>query len=348
MRMLDWLPTGNLELRDPLFLLTVLAAPLVYWLASRSPSAVTYSSTAILERAPHSLRQRLARLPALLLAAAAACLAIALAGPRTGDATTSVHREGIAIIMAVDRSGSMNARDFVEDDATISRLDAVKSVFHEFVTGGDAGHGRPDDLIGIVAFGTYADGVCPLTLDHANLLAILDQLEVATSQAEAATAVGEGLALAVERLREHPAKSKVVILLTDGVNNAGEIDPLQAADLAASHDIRVYTIGAGTTGTAPMPVMGRDGREYLRRVPVEIDEATLKQIAERTGGRYFHARNAAGLEKVYQEIDRLERSEITEVRYLQYDEHYAAFVGTALGAIAVSLLLSATALRRLP
>jgi len=346
--MLDLLLPHGVELRDPLFLWAALAAPIVYYFASRIPSTVRYSSLAIADAGPQSLRVRLANLPAWLLAAAALLLAVALAGPRTGDATTSIKREGIAIIMAIDRSGSMDARDFVDDDATVSRLDAVKSVFKQFVEGGDAGNGRPDDLIGIVAFGTFADGICPLTLDHANLLSILDQVEVADTQAEAATAVGEGLALAVERLREHPAESRVVILLTDGVNNAGTVEPLQAAQLAADHNIRVYTIGAGTTGMAPMPVRGPGGREYLRRVPVEIDEETLEQIAARTGGRYFHARDAEGLEQVYKEIDRLERTEITELRYLQFEEHYASLVTAALALMAAALLLSSTLLRRLP
>jgi Ca-activated chloride channel family protein len=346
--MLDFILPHGVELRDPLFLLAALAAPVVYFLAARVTSTLSFSSLAIADTAPRSLRVRLVNLPAWLLAAAALLLAVALAGPRTGDATTTVSREGIAIIMAIDRSGSMNARDFVEDDATVSRLDAVKTVFKQFVEGGNAGNGRPGDLIGIVAFGTYADGICPLTLDHANLVNILEQVEVATSQAEAATAVGEGLALAVERLREHPAKSRIVILLTDGVNNAGTVAPLQAAQLAADHDIRVYTIGAGTTGTAPMPMQGRGGREYLRRVPVEIDEETLEQIAKRTDARYFHARDAEGLEEVYREIDRLERTEITELRYLQFEEHYAGLVCASLGLIALSLLLSTTLLRRLP
>ncbi|MFN2424989.1 MAG: VWA domain-containing protein [Candidatus Binatia bacterium] len=339
---------SDVELRDPLLLAFALLAPLVYALAARLPSVVTVSTLSHFDGAPRSLRSRLAKLPALLLAAATVVLAVALAGPRTGDTSTHVHREGIAIVMAVDRSGSMNARDFVAGDASVSRLDAVKNVFHEFVEGGDAGKGRPDDLVGLVVFGTYADGVCPLTLDHANLLAILDDVKIALEAEEASTALGEGLGLAVERLREHPAKSKVIILLTDGVSNAGEIAPMQAAKLAADNGIKVYTIAAGTRGMAPIPVMGADGREYLRRVYVDMDEETMKKIADATGGRYFHARNAEGLAEVYAEIDRLERTEVTEVRYLQYREHFPALVQAGIGLIALAALASATFLRRLP
>ncbi|MBI5506131.1 MAG: VWA domain-containing protein [Deltaproteobacteria bacterium] len=338
----------SFEWRDPLLLLVALAAPLVYALAARLSSSLSYSTLAHLDAAPRSLRVRLARLPAALFAAATVVLAIALAGPRTGDSTSFVRREGIAIVMAVDRSGSMNARDFVSGDASVSRLDAVKHVFHDFVEGGTTGNGRDGDLIGLVVFGTFADGVCPLTLDHTNLLAILDDVAIASEASEASTALGEGLGLAVERLREHPAKSKVVILLTDGVSNAGEIDPMQAAQLAADHGIKVYTIAAGTNGLAPVPVTGPDGREYLRRVYVEMDEGTMKQIAEKTGGKYFHARDAAGLEQAYAEIDRLERSEISEVRYLQYREHYPPLVLAGLGLIAAAALAGATVLRRLP
>ncbi len=336
------------EFRDPLFLFAALLAPLVYWLAVSISSSVSYSSLSLPDRAQQSPRVYLSQVPGVMLALAALLLAVALAGPRTGDATTKVKREGIAMIMAMDRSGSMNARDFVEDDYSVSRLSALKSVFRDFVVGGEAGGGRPNDLIGIVAFGTYADGICPLTLDHGNLLSILDDLEVATQRSEAATAVGEGLGLAVERLRQHSAKSKVIILLTDGVNNAGEIDPLQAAELAAAHDIKVYTIGAGITGFAPMPVEMSDGRISLRRSRVEIDEQTLREIADRTGGRYFHAKDAEGLKEVYREIDQLERSEITEIRYLQYREHYAEFVLVALILMASAALASGTVLRRLP
>jgi Ca-activated chloride channel family protein len=333
------------ELRDPLFLLVVLLAPFVYLLASRLPAAVRYSSLAPFGGAPRSLRTRLAPLPALLLALAVAALAVALAGPRTGDAITRVRREGIAIAMVVDRSGSMQARDFVAGDASASRLDVVKRVFREFVAGGGWSGGRPDDLIGLVSFARYADGLCPLTVDHASLLAILDELEIVTEREEDGTSVGEGLALAVERLRRQDTKSKVAILLTDGVNNAGDIDPLQAADLAAQHGIRVYTIGAGTTGYAPVPVQTRT---VLRRAFVELDEKTLRAIAERSDGRYFHATDADGLVAVVEEIDGLERSEVTEVRYLEYQHHYKAFVGSAMALMAASALLSGTLLRRLP
>jgi Ca-activated chloride channel family protein len=338
------MPEGGFELRDPFFLLAAALAPLVFALAARLPATVAYSSLDAVQRAPRSLRVRLSRLPALLLALAVVALAIALAGPRTGDATSVIHREGIAIAMVVDRSGSMEARDFVRGDTSVSRLDAVKRVFQDFVSR----EGRSGDLIGLVAFARYADSLCPLTTDRGNLLAILEQTEIATGRAEDGTAVGEGLALAVERLRSQEALSKVAILLTDGVNNAGEIAPRQAAELAAQHGIRVYTIGAGTTGMAPVPVRGPGGRVTLQAARVEIDEATLAQIAAQTGGRYFHARNADALAGVIDEIDTLERSEITEVRYLEYEYHHAAFVWGALLLIFASGVLGGTWLRRLP
>ena len=335
---------GSWELRDPLFLLVALLAPAVYRLASRLPSVLIYSSLELVEGAPRSLRSRLVAVPPLMLALAVVALAVALAGPRTGDATSRFHREGIAIAMVVDRSGSMQARDFVRNDTSVSRLDVVKQVFQDFVNSSN----RENDLVGLVAFARYADGLCPLTLDHGNLLMILDQVEIVTERSEDGTAVGEGLGLAVERMRGLDTKSKVIILLTDGVNNAGTLDPLQAADLAAQHGIKVYSIGAGRTGYAPVPVQGPGGRVVLQRAYVEIDEDTLRAIAERTGGRYFHAANALALEEVIEEIDRLERSEIAEIRYLEYEHHYAGFVGVALVLIAASALLSGTFLRRLP
>ncbi len=243
----------------------------------------------------------------------------------------------------------MEARDFVRGDTSTSRLDVVKRIFRDFVLGGGGfGEGRPDDLVGLVAFARYADGLCPLTLDHGNLVAILDELETPSRDEENATAIGEGLALAVERLRRQETASKVVILLTDGVNNAGEIEPLQAADLAAEHGIRVYTVGAGTTGYAPIPISSRDGRTRLGRAYVEIDEGVLRQIAQRSGGRYFHAADEDGLRDVIEEIGRLERSEVSEVRYLEYEYHHQPFVVAALAAIGLAALLGGSWLRRLP
>jgi Ca-activated chloride channel family protein len=340
---------GELELRDPLFLFAALLSIPVFMLASRIPATVTWSSLELVRGAPRSLRARIAWMPAALLAAAVLALSVALAGPRTGNTTTLIEREGLAIAMVVDRSGSMQARDFVRGDTSVSRLDVVKQLFRDFVAGGgDVGDGRPDDLVGLVSFARYADSLCPLTLDHGNLLAILEQMEVPTDRSEDGTALGEGLALAVERLRRQKTASKIAILLTDGVNNAGEIDPLQAAKLAAQHGIKVYAIGAGRTGYAPVPVRTRDGRTVLRRGYVEIDETTLRQIAERSGGRYYHATNAEGLRSVIEEIGRLERSNVSETRYLEYEHHFADFVAAALVLTAAATLLSGTWLRRLP
>jgi Ca-activated chloride channel family protein len=339
------------EFRDRWFLLLiVLAAPLVYWLATRSPAAIRYSSLQLVDRAPRSWRARLANLPAVLLTLALLSLAIAFAGPRTPDAETKVTREGIAIMMVVDRSSSMNARDLVPEDVSIDRLSAVKDVFRRFVLGdAEAGEGRPDDMIGLISFARFADSLCPLTLDHGNLALLVDDLEIVDRRDEDGTALGEGLALAVERLRRNPAKSKVAILLTDGVNNAGAIEPKQAAELAASQDIKVYCIGAGTRGVAPVPA--RDpftGAAILVPDYVEIDETTLQEIAARTGGRYYRATDRESLAEIYEEIDRLERTKITELRYLQYHEHYGWFVLAGLGLMGLAAVMSGTVFRQLP
>lgn len=340
---------AGLEFSDPLFLLAGLLAPLVFIEVNRRSASVAFSSLSLVAGGRRSLRERLVWLPAALLAVATLALAVALAGPRTGNAVSQVEREGIAIAVVVDRSGSMEARDFVRGDTSTSRLDVVKRIFRDFVKGGgNFGAGRPDDLIGIVAFARYADGLCPLTLDHGSAVAILDDIKTPEDPSEDGTAVGDGLALAVERLRRQQTASKVAILLTDGVSNAGDIEPREAAELAARFGIRVYTIGAGYNGFAPFPVRRADGRVSLQRVPVEIDEVTLRQIAEKTGGRYFHATDEAGLREVVAEIGQLERSKVAELRYLEYEHHYRSFVAAALAATALSWLLASSWLRRLP
>jgi len=341
-------PLSNLELREPLFLALALLAPLVYRAARGHRSSLVYSSLRLPARGPRGWRARLAALPAALLGLAVLLVALAMAGPRIPDQSSIVRREGIAIMLVVDRSGSMDARDFVAGDYTTSRLDAVKQVLGTFVAGGGGLPGRPDDLIGVIAFGTFADGICPLTLDHSNLLAILDDVEVARDRGEGQTAAGEGLALAVERLHRLRARSKVVVLLTDGVNNAGNITPIQAAELAKAAAIKVYTVGAGRTGVAPIPVRTASGRTLLRPVAVQIDERTLEAIAARTGGHYFNARDQEGLAEAYREIDSLERSKLTERRYLQYRELYGSLASAALAAIMLATVLAGTLLRRLP
>lgn len=338
------------ELRDPWLLLLSVLAPLVYWLATRSSSLLTYSSLTLLAGAKRSWRQRASRLPAILLVLGLLALVLALARPRTPQHESRITREGIAIMMVVDRSSSMDARDMVEEDRSVNRLDVTKDVFRSFVLGTErtAGRGRVDDLIGMVTFARYADSICPLTLDHGNLLNIVKDLEIVSQQDEDGTALGDGLGLAVERLRRSKAKSRVAILLTDGVNNAGVIDPLKAAELARQCDVRVYAIGAGTRGVAPMPATDFFGRRTLVATQVNINEAALKQIAEKTGGQYFRAVDRETLANIYGEIDRLERTEVTEVRYLQYTEHFPYFVGSGLGLLALATLLNGSLFRRLP
>lgn len=339
----------HIELREPWFLLLgVLALP-VFFLARRSTGRVVFSSLALLPPRASSWRTRLAWLPDAGLALAVLAMSVALAGPRAARGESHIRREGIAIMMVVDISGSMRALDLSDGNQEKTRLDAVKEVFRAFVQGDGALSGRPDDAIGLVSFAGFADTRCPLTLNHGSLLTIAEDLELVSERSEDGTAIGDGLGLAVERLREAKARSRVIILLTDGVNNAGVESPLQAAELAKSLGIKVYTIGAGTDGLAPVRVSDPlTGRSVLRQVPVEIDEQTLEAIAERTGGRYFRATDADGLRQVYQQIDRLERTRIDERRLRVYDEYYRHVMALALLAAALAWLLRASVFRRLP
>ena len=305
-----------IEFRDPALLALALLAVPVFLMARRAPGRVLFSSFKLLPTGGHGWRARLAWVPDAFLALSLLALVLALAGPRIGERTSRVHREGIAIMMVIDTSGSMAALDLVTPDRERTRLEAVQDVFEQFVLGGGGLAGRPDDSIGVVSFARYADTAAPLTLDHENLVAVARNLEITRMRQEDGTAIGDALGLAVERLRESPAASRIAVLLTDGVNNAGVETPAAAAELAHSQGVKVYTIGAGSTGIAPV----RDPRGILRSVPVQIDEATLRHIADRTGGLYFRADNADALVDVYAEIDRLERTRITENRMRQYEE----------------------------
>lgn len=338
----------SIELRDPLFLLLLLFLPVVWWILHRPQSRIAFSSVAMLRRAPVSLRQRLSRLPLWLCLLAFVLMILALARPRTPNRDTRISREGIAIMMVVDKSSSMNARDLVPQDLSRSRLDVVKDLFVEFVVGDGDSAGRPDDLVGLISFAGYADSICPLTLDHQNLASIASQLELVTVQSEDGTAIGDALGLAVERLRRSKAKSRIAILLTDGVNTAGVIDPARAAELARELGIKVYCIGAGTSGMAPFPVNGFFGRLELVNQPVVIDEELLREIASQTGGQYFRAEDQQSLQSIYAEIDQLERTEVSEVRYLLHTEHFQLLVVVSSVLLALATLLSCTIFRRLP
>jgi Ca-activated chloride channel family protein len=263
-------------------------------------------------------------------------------------AETRIRGEGIALMLVVDCSGSMDARDLVPTDVQQNRLAVVRSVLQEFLMGPDGKHPqRPQDLIGAVAFAAFADGVCPLTLDHANLAQLIQELELASPD-EDGTAIGDGLGLAVLRLRTSPVASKVIILLTDGENNTGALEPMPAARLAQESKIRVHCIGAGSRGVAPIPVRDPYGRVALRMARVTIDEECLKRIAQATGGRYFRATDANSLSEIYSEIDRLERTEISEIRYLQYDEHFSDWTLAGLGLFLAGLASEIIWFRSLP
>jgi len=338
---------AGVELANPWALLALLfAVPALLW-ASRGAGRVMFSSLRALPAGGRTWRTRIAWLPDALLALAVVALALALAGPRAGDKNARIRREGIAIMMAVDISGSMRALDLSQKNRELTRLDAIKQVFEQFVLGGGGLDGRADDAIGLVAFAKYAETRSPITLDHSNLVTAARQLDFAAGD-EDGTALGAGLQLAVERLREFDARSKIAILLTDGEGTVHEISEDAAIDDAIKAGIKVYTIGAGTNGSAPVLVDLGDGQRRLIHAQVSIDEATLRKIADKTGGQYFRATDNASLRQIYAQIDKLERTALEEERFTEYHQFYGWFVALAMGLVVAALLLRGTVLRRLP
>lgn len=369
-----------MTLHDPWLLLLLLLIPLVWVFPRRRRRAsICYSSVEPLDRLPPSWRLRARGVLPVLRTAAMALLVLALARPQKGNEQTRITTEGIAIQLVVDRSGSMQARDFRIAGKPVDRLTAVRKVVRDFVAGGEGLSGRENDLIGMIAFARFPDSKSPLTLDHAYLLETLDKATPAATRAEDGTAIGDALALGVERLRSldqekrlptaQKIRSRVMVLLTDGENNFGDIEPLKAAEMAAAAGIKIYTIGAGTEGFAPMPVIDprtgepvvdpRTGEPMVRPAPVRIDEESLRQIAEKTGGKYYRATDTDSLRRIYADIDKLEKTKTEERRFLQYKElaTEAIRVGrfrmpplllAAFGLLAIEVLLASTALRRLP
>ena len=272
-------------------------------------------------------------IPFALRIAALSLIIIAIARPRSTSQVEKVDTEGIDIIFALDVSTSMLARDFTPD-----RLSAAKDIAIEFIAQ------RPTDRMGIVVFAGESYTQCPLTTDRATLINLMK--EVQTDLIDDGTAIGNGLATAAARLKDSDAKSRVVILLTDGVNNMGDIDPTLAAEISKTYGIRVYTIGVGANGTAPYPIQTPWGIE-LRNIPVEIDETLLKEIADGTGGRYFRATDNTKLQEIYAEIGQMEKSRTTVDSFPVYKDLYKNYALAALACLLLELLLGAF-LRRLP
>ena len=310
-------------------LLLLLVLP-VWWLwrRRRSDDAIVFSRTNVLARGPKAGRG-IARLIFLLRNIAIASVIIALARPRSGAHIENISSSGINIVMSLDLSSSMLAQDFQPNN----RLEVAKARAKQFV------RARESDRIGIVAFAGEALTQVPLTTDQPVILQSIDNLQA--GQLEDGTALGLGIATAANRLRDAPGKSRVMIVVTDGVNNRGDIDPLSAARAAAVYGIRIYGIGVGTEGVAPVPV-GRDvfGLKFENQ-PVKIDEALLRQIASLTGGRYFRARDGAALGQIYAQIDRLERAPVESRTRVSYTELYRIALGIALAALLLELGLTA-------
>lgn len=355
---------SELRLAEPMWLLMTVPLLLATMLSLRGDrrGAVVYSSVRLLESVPITFAQRVKRLLPWLRFAGMLIVIVALARPQHGLKDFRIQTEGISIVMCIDRSGSMQALDFQLGGDRVDRLEAVKAVFHDFVAGDGRLPGRPDDQIGLVAFGGFAEAKAPLTLDHGALLEVLETVEIAEPvydregnvinrrylEEERATAIGDAVALAVERLRDSQAKSKVIILLSDGENTAGAIQPEDAAKAAESFGIKIYSIGVGTTGTAPFKMIDPFGREQLVRQPVRLDEATLKMLAETTQGRYFNAKDTNALEDVYHGIDRLEKTELEGRLYTEYRELFQWWLLPGLALIVTELTLRCTRFRSLP
>lgn len=306
-----------------------------YWKNSQKISPnVVYSSLKIFDKVPKSLKERLIHVPRILRILALGFLIVAFARPQTFSSGENIYTEGIDIAMVLDISGSMLAEDFKPN-----RLEAAKNVINNFIKG------RTTDKIGLVIFSGESFTQCPLTVDYSVLSNLLS--EIRSGMIQDGTAIGNAIANGVNRLKDSKAKSKVLILLTDGVNNAGQIDPLTSAQIAQKFGIRIYTVGVGTMGEAPYPFDTPFGRRY-QMVPVEIDETLLKQISNTTGGKYFRATNNKKLEEIYEEIDKLEKTRVEVTSYRRAKELYFNWALIGFFLLLSEFGLSRIYLKRLP
>jgi len=311
------------------------------WRGRRGPvAAVEYSDVSLAREIAGRGRSRVGWLLWLLPILAAALMIVGLARPQRAHGRTLITANGIDIVLGLDVSGSMQALDFQVDNRRVNRIEVVKSVVSKFIDE------RPDDRIGIIAFAGTPYLVSPITLDHDWLQQNLER--VAVGSADDGTAIGSALAASVNRLRLTQAKSKVVVLLTDGVNNTGKISPLAAAEAAKALGVKVYTIGVGVRGDAPIPVQDAAGNRRLVMAKVDVDEKTLQAIADQTGGKFYRATDTDSLGRIYEQINRLERTAQTVQKFEHTEELYPYAVIPALAILGFSLLLQQTRLRRLP
>ena len=327
----------------PIFFLLFLLLPVLAWLKGRRgvPPAFVYSSVQLVRGMQNITRARAGGFLMSLRWVVLGTMIVALTQPRLTKSTTEIKASGIDIVAALDLSGSMVSEDFVVHGARVNRVNMAKSVLKDFIDK------RPNDRIGLVVFAAQAYIATPLTLDHDYLQDNLARLEIGTINSDA-TAIGDALTTAVNRLRDLKAKSKIIILATDGQNNSGKVAPLVAADAAAALGVKVYTVGIGEQGQAPMP--GRDmfGRKVYQMVPVDVDETTLQKIADKTGGKYYRADNAEKFKQIYDEIDKLEKTEAVVNKYTEFKELFPWLVTAALALLLIEIVLSQTAFRRLP
>ncbi|MBQ5595247.1 MAG: VWA domain-containing protein [Alistipes sp.] len=318
-----------------LYLLAVIPIVIAYYIFVGRRRASLRVTTLGTERMPRTLRYWLRDMPIVLRLAALAVLIVALARPVEAHSSTESSTEGIDIVLAMDISGSMLARDFEPD-----RITASKHLASEFASM------RVGDRISVVAFAGEAFTQCPLTSDKASVGTMLSRLR--SGVVDDGTAIGNGLATAINRLRESGSKSKVVVLLTDGVNNRGQISPIMAAEIARDMGIKVYTIGVGTKGQAPMPAVDIFGNQTYVMADVEIDEQLLRSIAKTTGGEYFRAVDNEALKQIYARIDEMEKSEVQITHYTSYEELYFGWLLLGLLLLGVEFILERIVLNRIP
>jgi Ca-activated chloride channel family protein len=328
---------------QPYFLLLLLLLPVLAWLRGRRGGrpAFVYSSVHLVRGIIGITRAQPGAILLNLRWLALVLFILALARPRWGEGETRVTASGIDIVVALDLSSSMSSEDFEQAGQRVNRLVVAKDVLQRFIGK------RPSDRIGLVAFARQAYIAAPLTLDHDFLLQNLERLDIATPDRDG-TAIGSALSAALNRLRELQSRSKIVILMTDGQNNAGKVPPLTAAEAAKALAVRTYTIGVGTRGTAPVPYVDSFGRKRYTQQPVNIDEDTLKEIARLTGGRYYRADRTATLWSIYDEIDRLEKTEVEVKKYQRYRELFPWLVLPGILVLLLEVSLAQTVWRRLP